>query len=496
MTDDRWRNVGAREEKRRGRLTFETGWVDDVGAEIVLPERDSGEIKAVFRWPSKSLGLGPETVGFADFSGELTRADGSAFEVLRLSGLHLNRSISEQISPSVQVIRAEGEASSFSIFRIPAATKARDKVTVSAVLSPNVMLAPWSMDRVSSSGAIVPDSKARKVKVKVAGLGSVTFEHRYEWGDSPDHRVRYSCRYLCAEWKVGAKLIRDEASLRAAMLPLDDLMLWVGFASRTPTRCVGCMVSGREFWAEWFRRDVRVCTGRQRYRTRGNSGLVGLEDLGQFLTRAMAALAGSHFKPELRHALYALENRLDSNIEQGFVDLFSAFEALLDAISGEECKKRFQAEAAHRKAARDRLLKTLEEWVGAKEISAELRNQFAKQIRNVQSVSFAEKYRTLLRLLPAFSYDDLWPMIASGDTISLYLVRNRLSHGAVVTEDQIDAVWTASRQLEWLLERLIVAILGWPLEDTDLAAAAIGSTWSNRFVDWAVASKLLGSGRD
>lgn len=490
MANDRWIGVGAREVRREGRLAFEGEEIEGVNAEISLPERDSGEIRAIFRWPSKGFGLKPY-VGFATFESKLRREDGSVFESLTLSGLHVSHATTEHIAPDVAVIRGEGDARNLFCIRQGKAPGAGAKATISAVLTPNPMLQPFAMDRVSLNGSITADQKAHKIKVRAPGLGQVTFEHRYEWDSSVDHRVRFSRRYLCAEWKASASRVTNETTLKGSLKPLDDLVLLAGFASRTPTRCVGCMVTGSDLWAELFRRDVHIFSGRQRYKTKVNGGLVELGDFAQFLSHASAAFERCKFKDEVRHALFALENRADNTIEQGFVDLFSAFEGLLEALVAEATRDRFKKDAALRRKTRNRLLNALEEWLQAGEISEEIRNQFARQIGNLQSVSFAEKYRTLKKVVRNYADDDLWPMIATGDTVSLYVVRNRLSHGAVVPEDQIDAVWDASHHLEWLLERLIIAILEWPLEETDLSPNGVRSYWRPELTEWQASANSL-----
>ena len=60
---------------------------------------------------------------------------------------------------------------------------------------------------------------------------------------------------------------------------------------------------------------------------------------------------------------------------------------------------------------------------------------------------------------------------------SLYAVRNRIVHGRVFSTDQEwFRVVSAKHHLLWTLERSILCILGWPIEQSRVSAQALRGT--------------------
>lgn len=101
----------------------------------------------------------------------------------------------------------------------------------------------------------------------------------------------------------------------------------------------------------------------------------------------------------------------------------------------------------------------------------------------MQSVSLSEKY-TILENVIGFQHKDLWPIIGEGKIVSLYRIRNLLAHGASLEEKHLDGVVNANYHIEWLLERLLCAVLQWPLDKTDLSNTSLMGYWNHELVDW------------
>lgn len=61
---------------------------------------------------------------------------------------------------------------------------------------------------------------------------------------------------------------------------------------------------------------------------------------------------------------------------------------------------------------------------------------------------------------------DLWPLLGKTDDTSLQSLRNFAVHGDVFTEEHFEALSYASEHLQWTLERILLAILGWNIDDS------------------------------
>lgn len=81
----------------------------------------------------------------------------------------------------------------------------------------------------------------------------------------------------------------------------------------------------------------------------------------------------------------------------------------------------------------------------------------------VAFTKFCEHYRLDL--------SDLWPVFQLGDAVGLADIRNRIVHGERLPEVALDALLVATQSLEWILERMLLGILGWPVERSEVSPA-------------------------
>ena len=58
---------------------------------------------------------------------------------------------------------------------------------------------------------------------------------------------------------------------------------------------------------------------------------------------------------------------------------------------------------------------------------------------------------------------DLWPVLKNSRGISISEIRNKLIHGETFNPLQLGALMAAKEHLQWIMERLILAVLDWPI---------------------------------
>ncbi|WP_171095486.1 HEPN domain-containing protein [Usitatibacter rugosus] len=322
-------------------------------------------------------------------------------------------------------------------------------------------------------------------------MGTISFRHLYDWDASTDHRVMRSKSYLVARVSTatpaaGTKVLESES------LPvLEDLLLLAGFASRIPTRCAGWIASDRRNRVHYFRRQLRLPAGEQRHETIVNGGMVELGDFERFLNACIVPLRASTYLLHMRSAFYALENARRHSVERKLVSLFSAFEGLVNEITAKRSSERFSVDRPLRKQATERVKAVFDGWVDDGSLTAEVGAQLMVQLGKAQSISRREQYRLLQEAVP-FEMEDLWPLVGRKGVKSLYDIRNAIAHGSAMSPSRFHALVAAGHHIEWLLERLICAILGWSLEDTDLSSSELRSYWLSQTCDWRLAEKGFG----
>jgi hypothetical protein len=65
--------------------------------------------------------------------------------------------------------------------------------------------------------------------------------------------------------------------------------------------------------------------------------------------------------------------------------------------------------------------------------------------------------------------DDLWPMASINGDVGLADIRNRVVHGSTFDHRQFNTLAVASDHLTWLLERMLLRVLGWPVDRSNVS---------------------------
>jgi len=484
---------GTKPLRNTGRLKVDGVEVAGVRCDIDLPSRTAGVIEAKFEW--RSNGRADLRPGFGTFEFDTKIDIGTGFgrSQFRLLDMHVS-SVTKRVEGKEALdVSAIGSVGTLEkIHWLGDYQTGPVKTLLTLFLTPNRMLQPWRIAEYSFTGEVKyhRGKKSDTISLRVPGVGVVAFENYFEWDSDSASNTSQSTRFQCATVVTGIPATDSDAILRYVVGPLEDLLLLAGFASRTPTRCAGWLACDGIAAVDHYRRQVSLPPGKQRHRTITNGGLVELVNFRKFLVASIRTFDKSVFKTQIRQAIYALNNSPDDTIEHRVVSLFSAFEGLVDAIVSAGAKSTFAKDTKKRDSVRDALLAHLEEWVKTNELSEELCKQFAKQIRNISSISLSARYAILDKTIE-FEHRDLWPIVATGKTKSLYVLRSRLAHGAPFEERHFEALVTAGQHLEWLVERLICAVLKWPLEKTDLSVAALPTYWGKEWLDWQRAEKAI-----
>ena len=93
------------------------------------------------------------------------------------------------------------------------------------------------------------------------------------------------------------------------------------------------------------------------------------------------------------------------------------------------------------------------------------------KLAELNRVSFGEAVRSF-QTDYSLDVSDLWEITGKG---SLSDVRNRVIHGDTFTHEQMNALVTAKFQMQWHLERMLLAILGWPISQSGVRKDAIAA---------------------
>lgn len=476
---------------RLGRLHLNGEIYSGVRVVPSIPARDTGQIKAQFEFKFSGGSIPSPGEATFEFDSSIDAENGWLRERIRLTNVQANS------TPYSFRNRDGGEAAAIAtvgtleICKVIEPQRARrQKAKVSLVLTPNKViqtLRPAEFGFHFSSD----QRKGKKAIVDISPMGPVSFDIHYDWSEYEAERLIQSRYCLIARFSGYMNVLNSAEKIEAFTPEIDDFLLLCGFATRIPTRCVGWIVEHGRSKADYYRRTQWLPVSESRQPKRGNDGLIPIKLLPTFLKQATLTFQTSKLRGDIRLAFQAVNNSGEETLERKFLSLFAALEGLVSSLSNRPSKQKRAANKKERGDARKKLMSVLDELSATEVVSDQSYDLFAKAISGVEGgISFAEKIAVLddnfhLRC------NDLWPLVGSNQIFSLYQIRNKLAHGGGFKKYQLDSIMVACRHIECTLERLLCAVLGWSLDDTDIQIGQLAEHWLEDKTNWKAAAAAL-----
>lgn len=327
--------------------------------------------------------------------------------------------------------------------------------SVSFWISDNELLTPAVIRMPEFSGETTIH-KGESISVMLKDGMQITFETCFDsWYQ--ENELRQKPRLVANG--LSDDLSANEISSEA----IDDFMLFASLAVNLRTICLGWVVSDGEGFTEYFRGDVMYPS---EHKDRSYLDLlIPPEGFGKFVEHAWLKFSKCCSDWAFRRLVYVCIRDHKMPIEAELLSLFAALEDFLTAYREQQ---------------------GFSEILGAEQWK-ELKHLIKSEIKGKFEATTSSKQRQLLyRKLDGFNripleavYDnlceklviqpgDLWPVFNSMDGVSLYSVRNRLTHGGKLSNEAIFELPIAIDHLRWALQRLILASIDWPVEQSNV----------------------------
>lgn len=342
------------------------------------------------------------------------------------------------------------------------------KAYINYVVTPDPReLSPASMFTYMGDGAVRVRT-ARRFSFTLRGRRRLDFAKRYRHERRGDEEVTWS-ELVAKEQRT---LTRAEFSRvdERHLDELDDFLLLVSFAARYRVVCVGIDAyteAGDHF--TFYRKNMTVP---EPVKQDLNDAVVDVSDFGRFIRKAYRRfIASGDGEPHelVRDALYLVMPHEDRTIESEFTTLYAALETLV---------------LWHRRAVgMELIIQDNKEW-------SEVRAALARCVKEHPLLKSNKEKRKLLydklgelRRVPfsaAFDsfcsyYDvdvtDLWPVTGKAAEMPLSEIRNHIVHGSALKRSQLLALGRAGDHLRWTVERMLLAVLGWPVAESKVRPA-------------------------
>jgi hypothetical protein len=329
-------------------------------------------------------------------------------------------------------------------------------------LTPCALLQPASSMRRSQSGNV----KVKPIKTSsytLEGGLRLTFKNNYQYRENEEgEEVSFS--ELAGEFRFDgtrAKILK----LNEALSQLNDLLRIVSFICLSRCVCVGWdLVAGNKY-IRHYRRNVVIPSATRQSR---HEGIIEAPEFSPFLRKAYRKFTRNPSRQGLARAIDLAIPRVGNTVEGSFVALFEALEALVLGFRRER-----SIEFNLPKSKWNLIQKNLKQYLASQppfDSDPEARQMIYQKLPELNRIAFASAFE---RFCTFYKVDvrDLWPVVGNSGGPSLSRIRNRLVHGDVFRVQDRAALRTAREHLEWTVDRMILAVLGWPADKSRISKA-------------------------
>jgi hypothetical protein len=196
--------------------------------------------------------------------------------------------------------------------------------------------------------------------------------------------------------------------------------------------------------------------------------LIADEDLAAFLV-ATSPADGAELNDILERALsFSVQSR-NQSLEVSFITLSAALESVLTFFRRQD-EYKIMGAADFSEFERD-----LKKWLKQQPV---LMNEPAKRALIYEKVPELNRFpysHVFKKFCEHHSLDlsDLWPVIGKHADWPLTEIRHRLVHGDPFARRPPEAMVCAGAHLGWVVERMILCVLSWPIERSSISQPAL-----------------------
>lgn len=303
-----------------------------------------------------------------------------------------------------------------------------------------------------------------KYEFVLASNLKLTFDTYYDHEYQEDNII--SRPYTVAEFETDL----DPESINELIVDVDDFLLILSLAIGKICICTGWAASSNNKIVRYYRRDRVIPEKADKYSFLDS--LIEQFDLKSFLKEGYKSFIDFNDKKLLRNIIYPLLLKNKPNVETRYLILFAALESLLlnykkvngyESILPNNIFKIFKKELENNiKEKRDIINAKLQL---SDEIIEEKLNFICSKTSELNRIPFEASFNLFNKYYKVY-IDDLWPLVNSNKGASLSKIRNMLIHGEIFSNPQLQATVLAKTHLQVIIERIVLAILGWDITKT------------------------------
>ncbi|MDD2902200.1 MAG: hypothetical protein PHU44_07165 [Syntrophales bacterium] len=436
--------------------------VDNVLCEVYLPERSVGSIELIFFIPPDQLKLIGYPFKFS-MRGEIRSFEEKTITIIRADEVYSVKQPTRYWGCDIKETILLGKPRDLTVIELLKVNSENDSKELSRGsfwLTPSKMLTPFKLEEFSYTGHVTVKT-VREIKFTLANGVELNFDTHYKYKNI-EHGETLVFSELVAEFETERKL----EDIKSIVTFLDDYLLLVSFAERKPCICVGWMAQNFSNLISYYRRDITI--PKNHYYNHRDT-LIDIQYFDDFIK----TVHDNYFKINqnrdlLTLSIYKAIDHSEGALEASFMTLFSAIENIVLFF-----RRNYQLEYSlppeHWNNFKTYLKDYIKNYLKDKlKLEAQKRKFIYEKIEELNRIPFASVFKEFCSIY-SINLEDLWPLTDTNKGISLTNIRNKIVHGESFNPIQFRALMAAHQHLKWILERLILSFLGWPIEKSNVS---------------------------
>ncbi|HDL7463457.1 TPA: hypothetical protein PXN49_004110 [Yersinia enterocolitica] len=253
---------------------------------------------------------------------------------------------------------------------------------------------------------------------------------------------------------------------------IDNILMLSSFIQRGKVNCKGWMAKNDRKRVLYYRTNIIYASD-----VECNNAIIETNKVSEFLNKTLPLLKSHKFKDSIILAINALNSSRGTAFEISYISKFIAIESLINSH-----KREVGFDSIFSQSEWQAIKKNIEKSIKAENIisiTKEKRAKFYNKIPEVNRISFGDSYACMMQDYPV-GLSDLWPMLKSTNGFGLLDIRNSIAHGDLIPVDFAYDLLVANDCLRILLERVILHLLDWDINDSDISESKLKHTYLNK----------------
>lgn len=475
------------------KIATDKACVEDVLCKIFLPKRLTEKIELYF-YPNEEQRRKLEGIFEFSIIGELKGFSGKAMAEIQANKVYFKNRSTEYWGNNITESTFIGNPIDLKVidFFHDDIKDTEQKTVGSFWLTSSKLISP-AKTIVQSYNGNVEVKTVRQFKFTLANDIPLIFDTHFHYLKN-EEGDDITFTELVAEFEIGTDK-QDAKDIENDIVGyLDDFLMLVSFAERRRCICLGWGIGEPKTYTKYYRRDLVIPDIRKEHSF--SDMLIDISDFEDFIKQAYNKFIEIEPKDLIRQAIQYTISVYDTErtLESLFLSLYSTLETLLLHFRKDHQLETVFASEKELGDFRD----DIKNWL---KNHPKLSNDKQKRILiyeklpELNRISFSTAFEQLCNFY-SVDLSDLWPLTKNSEGISLSEIRNKLIHGEVINTEpeQLRAFIGAKEHLQWIVERLILAFLGWTISKSNINKDYLARKMAC-YKDWKKDQKILFFGR-